>query len=126
MHELIEMTGLPLKTAADVSQVLRQLALKHRVVIMSDGAKGAWFASRGAVFFCQAPEVKIVDTTGAGDALLGRFCASYFAPSGGRLTKDIMAQAVAAGSAAVEQPGTPVPDEARIATLAAQVQTIQK
>ena len=118
-HELESVLGKSLDTEASIQAALRRLMGRHEVTIISDGARGAWFASRGQIWFVAAPAVTCVDTTGAGDALLGQFCAGYF-PSR-TLTPDIMAQAVAAGAAAVESQGTPVISRHRIRELANQV-----
>ena len=108
---------------AEMAGVLAQLQHKHQAVIVSDGGRGAYFAVGKDRLFATVPQVKLVDTTGAGDSLLGQFCADAFSASGRfQLTPAIAARAVAAGAAAVEQAGTPLPDRERIADLAAHVQ----
>ena len=100
-------------------RALRKLMEAHEAAIVSDGAAGAWFAGRGKILFAKSPDVSRVDTTGAGDALLGQFCADYFPAR--ELTPGIAARAVAAGAAAVEQRGTPLIPAARILELARRV-----
>lgn len=100
----------------DIARCLAGLAGVHEVAIMSDGGNGAYFSAGPDVFHATAPAVRKVDTTGAGDMLLGAFLAGYFADGAG-LTPDVMRQAVAAGSAAVELKGAPAPDMSRVREL---------
>jgi 1-phosphofructokinase family hexose kinase len=117
--ELEAVLGESLGSEDALPQALRRLMPQHEVVIVSDGARGAWFASCGKIYFAESPEVPRVDTTGAGDTLLGQFCADYFPAR--VLTPEIAARAVAAGAAAVEQRGTPLISLPRILELATQV-----
>lgn len=119
-HELEAILGVSLESTSAMQQALHKLSLNHEAVIISDGARGAWFAGRGRIGFAAAPAVPCVDTTGAGDTLLGQFCADYFPAR--QLTPGIMARAVAAGAAAVEHHGTPVIPLSRVLELAEQVQ----
>ena len=118
-HELESILGESLETEGAMHAALRRLMSRHEVIIVSDGARGAWFADRTRIWFAAAPAVACVDTTGAGDSLLGQFCADYFPAR--QLTPELMARAVAAGAAAVERHGTPVLSRARIHELAQQI-----
>lgn len=118
-HELEVFLGASLEQEAAMQHALQSLMGFHEVVIVSDGARGAWFAGQGQIRFAPSPAVSCVDSTGAGDTLLGQFCADYFPNR--KMTPEIMARAVAAGAAAVEQQGTPVISRTRIIELAAQV-----
>ncbi|MFO7534496.1 MAG: 1-phosphofructokinase family hexose kinase [Kiritimatiellia bacterium] len=118
-HELETALGRTLDSEQAVSAALRKLAAAHEAVVLSDGARGAWFASGGGILFAKSPDVPKIDTTGAGDALLGQFCADYFPARA--LTPALAARAVAAGAAAVEQPGTPLLSLARIIRLSKRV-----
>ena len=69
-------------------------------MIISDGGAGAWFDGT----FTAAPQVKVLDTTSAGDTLLAEYCWRHF---GG--APDAARWAVAAGSAAVTMPGSVPP-----------------
>ncbi len=115
-RELETALGVSLKSINAMKRALQKLMAAHEAVIVSDGARGAWFASRGAILFAKSPDVPRVDTTGAGDTLLGQFCADYFPVR--QLTPDIAARAVAAGAAAVEQRGTPLISISRVLALA--------
>lgn len=114
--ELAALLGRPLETDAALAAALRQLARNHEAAIVSDGARGAWFAAGGRLWFAAAPRVVCADTTGAGDTLLGQFCADYFPRR--VITPDGLARAVAAGAAAVEQRGTPPVAHDRVLELA--------
>ena len=122
-HELESLLHRRLKSAKQVKEILRDLMTRQEAVVMSDGPAGAWFASRGTILFAASPDVLRVDTTGAGDTLLGQFCADYFPAR--ILTPSIAARAVAAGAAAVEQRGTPLLRVNRIQDLAATVKVIR-
>ncbi len=123
-HELEQVLGRRLESTDAIKDALRELAGRHEVVILSDGPAGAWFASSGALLYAPSPDVPRVDTTGAGDTLLGQFCADYFPAR--TLTPEIAARAVAAGAAAVEQQGTPVLSLARVRELERTVAVINR
>ncbi len=123
-HELEQVLARQLDSEAAIKDSLRELTKRHEVVILSDGAAGAWFASRGTLLFAPSPDVPRVDTTGAGDTLLGQFCADYFPAR--TLTPEIAARAVAAGAAAVEQQGTPVISLKRVRELGRTVAVISR
>jgi 1-phosphofructokinase family hexose kinase len=118
-QELASVLGESLETGAALQDALHRLMPCHEVMIVSDGAQGAWFAGQDKIWFAAAPAVRCVDTTGAGDSLLGQFCAGYFPDR--QLTPELMARSVAAGAAAVEQLGSPFITLARIHELAQQV-----
>ncbi len=118
-HELEAVLGVSLTTQEAMMSALHSLMPNHQAIIVSDGGKGAWFAGNGQIWFAAAPPVACVDTTGAGDSLLGQFCADFFPAR--TLTPAMIARAVAAGSAAVEQHGTPLIARERIEELASQV-----
>ena len=71
--------------------------------IISDGASGCWFDGE----FVAAPKVEVLDTTAAGDTLLGEWCWSGDAKL-----------AVAAGSAACTMPGGEPPPVGLVQELA--------
>ncbi len=121
-QELETVLGRSLETPPALRKALHALMDAHEAVIVSDGARGAWFASCGKILFAESPDVRPVDTTGAGDALLGQFCADYFPAR--QLTFEIAARAVAAGAAAVEQHGTPPLALERVTELAGRVNRI--
>lgn len=120
--ELAEALGVRLQRREDIAAAARGISENHEVVIVSNGADGAYFAQSRRVHHAAAPEVAEVDTTGAGDALLGEFCSAYFGSGNRALEPRMMARAVAAGAAAVELPGTPVVPPKRVDELAGLVE----
>ena len=54
----------------DAARILGQ---KIEIVVVKDGAKGAWVAHRGDVIHIPTHKVNVVDTTGAGDMFAGGF-----------------------------------------------------
>ncbi|MCA2958860.1 MAG: adenosine kinase [Silvanigrellales bacterium] len=51
----------------------RILGRKIEIVVVKDGAKGAWVAHRGDILHIPTNKVNVVDTTGAGDMFAGGF-----------------------------------------------------
>jgi sugar/nucleoside kinase (ribokinase family) len=73
-----------------------------REVVVKLGAEGAVWTDGAVVEQAEAPEVDVVDTTGAGDA----FAAGWIAARRSRLgVRDALAAACAAGADAVGRPG---------------------
>lgn len=117
--EAAQLLGRSLETDDDMRAACRELAKRHEAAILSDGAGGAWFARGPALYRARPPAVKAVDTTAAGDMLLGAFCSRYFPER--ILRPEAIALAMAAGAAAVELHASQVPDPARVAELARDV-----
>ncbi len=114
-HECELLMGYELSTPDRFLQACAELLQNHQVVIISDGHEGAWFAQDDMALHATAPEVQVVDTTAAGDMLLGEFCIGYFPDC--KLTPQLVARAVAMGAAAVEQPSSDCPPTARVDEL---------
>ena len=69
-HEAAVLLGHPPEGSGE--EVARQLCdLGPRTVVVTLGAAGAAFADGGVSGVIRAPSVRVVDTTGAGDAFLG-------------------------------------------------------
>ena len=105
-EECEDLIGFIPKTPEEFQQATARLREFATHVINSDGGAGAWFDGE----FIAAPQVECIDTTSAGDTLLAEYCFS----------KDAKC-AVAAGSAAVEMPGSNPPSVDRVKELAAQI-----
>ncbi len=118
-QELEHWVGRSLATDAEMARTIRRLSLRYAALIVSDGPRGAWFAAAGELWRGNSPDVTVIDTTGAGDSMLGQFCADFFPHR--QLTETVAARALAAGAAAVEQPGTPILSRSRVLALAQQV-----
>jgi ribokinase len=85
-------------------------------IVLTLGAEGALLAQGERVVRAKAPAVRVVDTTGAGDAFCGAFAAAL---DSGRDAAAALAFACAAGSLACETPGaqTGSPTRAAIEAL---------
>ncbi len=115
--EAEELLGRALDNPEALRAACAELAAQHEAVILSDGARGAWFAQGRRLYHATAPTVNVVDTTAAGDMMLAEFCTGFF--PGMRLTPELAARAAAAGAAAVEKLETVCPSRARVDQLAA-------
>jgi len=83
--ELAILTGMPVKTEAEIQQaanVLLEQGLKNVIVTM--GQRGAMWLTKEQTECIPAYKVNAVDTTGAGDAFIGCFADNYVK------TKDVM------------------------------------
>lgn len=83
--ELAILTGMPVKTEAEIQQaanVLLEQGLKNVIVTM--GQRGAMWLTKEQTQCVPAYKVNAVDTTGAGDAFIGCFADNYVK------TKDVM------------------------------------
>lgn len=84
-------------------------------VIVTLGAGGAVFSEGGTLYRCPAPEVSVVDTTGAGDAFCGALAASLAA--GESLSASVL-RSVAVGSGATTGEGAQaLPSDDEISAL---------
>jgi ribokinase len=85
-----------------LSAAPRLLSLGPKSVVVTLGEEGAVFAGGESAQHFTAPKVKVVDTTGAGDAFVGALAARLAADTP---LKDAVAYAVRAGAAAVTEAG---------------------
>jgi ribokinase len=94
-------------------------------VVVTLGARGALLASRAGLWRAAAPRVDALDTTGAGDALVGAFAAAL---DRGEVPAEALRFAVAAGSLACTEAGAQpsLPHRAAIATLSRSVTSHQE
>ncbi len=104
-------------------------AAAHRrygcAVIVTLGPRGIVAAVDGTMLSVEAPPVKVVDTTGAGDAFAGVLAAAL---DGGADWRNAIAEGVAAGSLACTVPGAQpaLPEAAAIRLLAASVASVMR
>jgi ribokinase len=102
-HEAAFLLGGSVEGADEALDALpRLLSLGPRSVVVTLGEDGAVFSGGESAQHLTAPKVKVVDTTGAGDAFVGALAA--------RLATDVpledaVAYAVRAGAAAVTETG---------------------
>lgn len=73
--EVAELTGRPVRDVDGARQAARDAARRCRSVVVTLGADGAVVARADDVVHLPAPVVPVVDTTGAGDALVGALAA---------------------------------------------------
>ena len=121
-QECGEILGAVPRTPGEFQAACRTLLEKAECVLISDGPGGCWFAARedgGRIFHGSAPQVDVMDTTAAGDALLAEFCHWHF--PGRRLDEHAIRHACAAGAAATEMPGAASPALTRVDALAGEV-----
>jgi len=87
-------------------------------VVVSLGSRGALAAREGEIIMIAAPATNVVDTTGAGDALVGAYAAAL---DRGASLREALADGVAAGSLACTRHGAQAasPMRGEIAALAA-------
>ena len=96
-EEATAITGI-----ADPEQSLRKLAESFPVVAVKAGAKGAYLAMNGQVYSSPAPNVAVVDTTGAGDAFDAGLINAWLDKSD---AQSCLEAGVALGSLAVQAAG---------------------
>ena len=102
-HEAAFLLGESVESVDEaLDAVPRLLSLGPRSVVVTLGEEGAVFSGGESAQHLPAPKVKVVDTTGAGDAFVGALAA--------RLATDVpledaVAYAVRAGAAAVTETG---------------------
>ena len=105
LRELQELTGCSLADQAQQVRASRSLieAGGAEIVALTLGARGALLVTRYVVQFCAAPKVKSLSAVGAGDSFTGGMVWSLAA---GHDVVDALRYGVAAGTAAVLNPGT--------------------
>lgn len=111
-HEAAFLLGETVEGVSGAREAARRLlSLGPASAVVTVGADGAVFAGGEASGHLPAPEVEVVDTTGAGDAFVG---ALAFRLARGDSLRDAVAYAVRAGAAAVTREGAqgalPTPD----------------
>jgi ribokinase len=104
--EAADLASSAIDSPADAMTVARRLLTIARSVVITLGGDGAIVADKDGVTHVAAEKVRVVDTTGAGDAFAGSLAATLAA--GGTLP-DAVSAGIAAGSAAVQHPGAQPP-----------------
>jgi 1-phosphofructokinase family hexose kinase len=94
----------------------RLVALGAGAAIVSAGSHGAAFASATETFFCDAPQVAVINPIGAGDSLVGGL---VHALESGNTYPQAVVQALAVASASCEQPVAGAVEIGRAEALAA-------
>jgi ribokinase len=99
---LNEVEAAQVTRARSASAALDLLGAQVRAVVLTRGPLGALAADSGQVIEVPAPRVRLVDSTGAGDALCGAIAAEL---AGGAFFADAVRTGVRAGAIAVTAPG---------------------
>ncbi|MEE1929508.1 1-phosphofructokinase [Streptomyces sp. TRM 70351] len=115
-EELAQAVGRPLATVGDALTAAGELRRRGaRTVLASLGADGQLLVEADAAHFAAAPVAVVRSNVGAGDASLAGFLAA------GGAGPQALAQAVAHGAAAVQLPGSAMPEPADVRRAAADV-----
>lgn len=97
LDEAQELLNRPIETPQDERRAVRDILKRGvEVVILSCGARGAYWGTAQGIWFVEAPSIREVSPVGSGDALVGAFCAKFLE------TSDLLLAArwgVAAGAA---------------------------
>jgi ribokinase len=97
-HEALGLSGES-SIKKSVDWFLRQ---GSKIVVVTLGAEGALLSTGGAIAHVSAPEVRTVDTTGAGDCFVGWFSAGI---AEGLSVEDAVQRACRAAALKVTRPG---------------------
>ena len=118
--ELEDLLNIQLAGSAEIVAAARQVvAMGAENVLVSLGSEGAILVNSRGSWESRAPRVNLVSPLGAGDSMVAS-CAACMAAA--EYTDSRMLQiATAAGTAAVEQPGSREPEWKRIEELVAEV-----
>ncbi len=101
-REAADLLGYPVTAENGADAALALSSLGPNIVVVTLGAAGAMIANNGETTALPAPQVDVVDTTGAGDAFCGAFAAAL-ARGEGAVTA--ARSGVIAGSLATTVPG---------------------
>jgi len=105
LAELEQLTGTALPDTTSRIEALQALMARGaKRVLLSLGGEGAMLATARGVWYAAAPQVPVQGTVGAGDAMTAVLCALPMEDEG-----SLLRACVAAGSAAVMQPGSVPP-----------------
>ncbi len=101
LDEAQELLNRTITTPQDERRAVRDILKRGvEVVILSCGARGAYFGTNHGIWFAAAPAVREVSAVGSGDSLVGAFCAQFLE------TNDLLLAArwgIAAGTANATQ-----------------------
>lgn len=104
IHELSRLVGRELKGLDEITAAARSVRKKGvGTVLVSMGAKGILLVSGREQYLASPPQVKVVNTIGAGDSAVAGF---VYGLEEGKEMKEALCYAVAAGTATTLQPGT--------------------
>ena len=100
--EAEQLSGCPVQSVADAVRAARALPRGEQKIVVTLGAAGAVLVDGDVALHARAPQVKVVDTTAAGDAFVGALATAV---RDGLRAEDALCRAVAAGSLACTRLG---------------------
>jgi len=105
LSEFETLTGVTGQSPLHLIDLSRQLidSGKSELIVISMGAGGALLVSKHEAIRLRAPEVKVVNTVGAGDSMLAGM---IYKLAGKSSLRDALAYGIACGAAATLNPGT--------------------
>ncbi len=119
IHELADFYGHDLEDDEQIVDLARQFITRGvRLAVVSMGSRGAWFVNRETALHAAPPQVKVMSTVGAGDAMVAGIVRGVI------LGHDLerMARTATAYSASnIQHMGTFLPDRATIDKLKSRV-----
>jgi 1-phosphofructokinase family hexose kinase len=116
--ELAQWYGQPLRSEASVVRAAEALSrVTGGWVLVSRGPKGAVIVGNGKTLVCRAPSVRVLNTIGAGDALVAAVALSV---RSGSPVEEWLVQGVATGTAVTECRAGELPRKRRIKELTSQ------
>ena len=104
--EAADLANSTIDSPADAITIAKRLLATSRSVVITLGGDGAIVADGTGVSHVPAPRVRVVDTTGAGDAFAGALAAALAA---GEPLAAAVGAGITAGAAAVGHPGAQPP-----------------
>ena len=108
LHELASLTDSPLRTLGHVVAAAEQIRVRGvRVILVSLGGDGAVLVDRSGALHGTAPVPRVINTVGAGDALLAGYLHALHADPAAR--ESALASGLRWGAVAVQHPGTTFP-----------------
>lgn len=103
IHELSRLTGLQLNNIEEIIRAAQTISERGTgIVLVSMGAKGILLVSEKEQHLAVPPEVKVVNTVGAGDSAIAGF---VYGQVSGKTLSEALVCAVAAGTATTLRPG---------------------
>jgi len=103
-HELSRVIGRDIKTIEDAVIAAKEInRMGVRIVLVSLGKDGIVYVSQNAIMHATPPDVKVVNTIGAGDSAVAGF---IYAKHMGFSDEEALKYAVATGTATTLKPGT--------------------
>lgn len=120
LHELCDLVGRELRDEPHQSQAIMNLVREgqSQVVALSVGAAGAILATAEGTEYLRSPSVRVQSRVGAGDSMLGGLVLGL---ARGMLMRAAVRYGIAAGTAAVLNPGTQLCQRADVERLYEQI-----